>query len=125
LSNILVIGFGGFIGAVLRYFLTNYIHASKNIIFPLGTLLVNVVGCFFIGLLMYLTQEKFLITSNMRLMLVTGLLGSFTTFSAFGFETLNLIKTGDVPSAVLNIILNVLLGIGAVFLGKYFIKIFI
>jgi len=54
-------------------------------------------------------------------MLVTGFLGSITTFSAFGFETLNLIKTGDVPSAVLNIILNVLLGLGAVFLGKYFI----
>lgn len=108
---------GGAIGSILRYLVQiQCIHwlGSK---FPYGTLLVNTVGSLLIGILSIVLLERYAVSEELRLALLTGLLGGFTTFSAFSLETLGLIQQGSLLSAAGNIILNVTLCIVACFLG--------
>lgn len=107
---------GGGIGSVFRYILSNLIMNFFNKVFPLGTLIVNITGCFLIGLL-FGFSEKTIISSNIRLFIFVGLLGGFTTFSSFGLETFNLIRQSEIKYAILNFILNNFLGLLAVFFG--------
>jgi CrcB protein len=117
--NILLVGFGGFIGSVSRYLASGYVQqATKSIDFPYGTLAVNVVGCFIIGFLAQLAEERGVFTSQSRLFVFTGFLGGFTTFSSFGNETLNLARDSRVMNALANVGANVLLGLFAVWLGR-------
>ena len=122
MMSLFVVGLGGFIGAVSRFYLSNIINNLKEISFPLGTFIVNIIGCLFIGIVMYLVEEKSFLSPNLKLLLLTGLLGSFTTFSTFGFDTLHLFRLGDFFSAGLNILLNVLVGLLAVYIGRYCLK---
>jgi CrcB protein len=107
---------GGGIGSTLRYLLSNLIINFLNKAFPLGTLIVNITGCFLIGLL-FGFSEKIIISSNIRLFIFVGLLGGFTTFSSFGLETFNLIRQSEIKYAILNFTLNNFLGILFVFIG--------
>ncbi len=117
--NILLVGFGGFIGSVSRYLASGYVQqAMKSIDFPYGTLAVNVVGCFIIGFLAQLAEERGVFTSQSRLFVFTGFLGGFTTFSSFGNETLNLARDSQILNALANVGANVLLGLFAVWLGR-------
>jgi len=117
--NILLVGFGGFIGSVSRYLASGYVQqATKSIDFPYGTLAVNVVGCFIIGFLAQLAEERGVFTSQSRLFVFTGFLGGFTTFSSFGNETLNLARDSQMMNALANVGANVLLGLFAVWLGR-------
>ena len=117
--NILLVGFGGFIGSVSRYLASGYVQqATKSIDFPYGTLVVNVVGCFIIGFLAQLAEERGVFTSQSRLFVFTGFLGGFTTFSSFGNETLNLARDSQMMNALANVGANVLLGLFAVWLGR-------
>lgn len=118
MRTILIIGAGGFIGAVLRYLavLSMQVFKGKTNI-PLGTLLVNVVGCLLIGFFAVLAENNKVISSETRNFLIVGILGAFTTFSAFGFETVNLFKSGLTFQFIVNIILQVVLGLGAVWAG--------
>jgi CrcB protein len=119
LTNILLVGFGGFIGSVSRYLASGYVQqATKSIDFPYGTLAVNVIGCFIIGFLAQLAEERGVFTSQSRLFVFTGFLGGFTTFSSFGNETLNLARDSQVMNALANVGANVLLGLFAVWLGR-------
>jgi CrcB protein len=119
LINILLVGFGGFIGSVSRYLASGYVQqATKSIDFPYGTLAVNVVGCFIIGFLAQLAEERGVFTSQSRLFVFTGFLGGFTTFSSFGNETLNLARDSQMMNALANVGANVLLGLFAVWLGR-------
>jgi fluoride exporter len=119
LTNILLVGFGGFIGSVLRYLTSGYVQQStKSIDFPYGTLAVNVIGCFIIGFLAQLAEDRGVFTSESRLFVFTGFLGGFTTFSSFGNETLNLARDSQILNALANVGLNVLLGLFAVWLGR-------
>jgi CrcB protein len=119
LINILLVGFGGFIGSVSRYLASGYVQqATKSIDFPYGTLAVNVVGCFIIGFLAQLAEERGVFTSQSRLFVFTGFLGGFTTFSSFGIETLNLARDSQMMNALANVGANVLLGLFAVWLGR-------
>jgi len=119
LINILLVGFGGFIGSVSRYLASGYVQqATKSIDFPYGTLVVNVVGCFIIGFLAQLAEERGVFTSQSRLFVFTGFLGGFTTFSSFGNETLNLARDSQMLNALANVGANVLLGLFAVWLGR-------
>ena len=115
--KLLVIGCGGFIGAIARYGLSGWVSRCAKDFFPAGTLVVNVLGCFAIGLLMCLVKEKELLSPHARLFLMAGFLGSFTTFSTFGYETFDLLRAGNYHLAILNSVANVLLGLGAVSLG--------
>jgi len=117
--NILLVGFGGFIGSVSRYLASGYVQqATKSIDFPYGTLAVNVVGCFIIGFLAQLAEDRGVFTSQSRLFVFTGFLGGFTTFSSFGNETLNLARDSQMMNALANVGANVLLGLFAVWLGR-------
>jgi len=119
MESILIIGLGGFIGAVLRYGLSGYVQAlSGSIYFPYGTLAVNLLGCFVIGFLSQLVESHGLLGPKTRSFLLIGLLGSFTTFSTFGNESLNLLLDGDNFFSLANISIHILLGLGFVWLGR-------
>ncbi len=119
MTNILLIGIGGFIGSILRYLASGYVQqASKSIDFPYGTLVVNVLGCFIIGFLAQLAEERGVFTNQSRLFVFTGFLGGFTTFSAFGNETFNLARDSQMMNAFANVGANVVLGLIAVWLGR-------
>ena len=117
--NILLVGLGGFIGSILRYLASGYVQqSSKSIDFPYGTLAVNVIGCFVIGFLAQLAEGRGVFTSESRSFVFVGILGGFTTFSAFGNETLNLARDSQMMNAFANVGANVLLGLFAVWLGR-------
>jgi len=101
---------GGILGTFARYFLSGTLHRLFGITFPFGTLIVNLIGCFAIGFLAVLAEEKFLLGPTARVFLMIGFCGAFTTFSTFIFETSNLTKDGESLYAFLNITLSVVLG---------------
>jgi fluoride exporter len=119
MGNILLAGVGGFIGSVSRYLLSGYVQQwSRSGNFPYGTLAVNIIGCLVIGFLSQLADARGVLTSESRIFLFVGVLGGFTTFSAFGNETVNLWRGGESLLAFANIAAQVVLGLGAVWLGR-------
>lgn len=114
MKTLLLIGSGSFIGGVLRYLLSQFIQIKTESDFPVGTLGVNIIGCFFIGLIIgYIDRENLGI--EWRYLLITGLLGGFTTFSAFSMESINLLREGQFTFAISYILLSVTLGLAATF----------
>lgn len=122
--KLLVIGLGGFVGAIARYLLSGLVHRQFNSSFPAGTLFVNVLGCLVMGALMALVEDHQLLTPPMRMFLMVGLLGSLTTFSTFGYETLELMRDGNWPATLANVAANVVLGLSAVWLGRGLMRLF-
>ena len=116
--EVFIIGLGGFLGAVLRYGLSGLVHRHAGSAFPMGTLVVNVLGCLAIGVLVALVEERAILGPSTRLFLLIGLLGSFTTFSTFGYETIELLQGGSFKLALLNVGGNLFLGLGAVIVGR-------
>ncbi len=112
LVNALVIGLGGALGALARYAVTGPILGKLGHRFPWGVLAVNLVGCFFIGLVMYLYLFRGEADDRLRLLIVAGFLGSLTTFSTFGFDTFELVRDGYPGLAIANVLANVVLGTG-------------
>lgn len=98
------VGVGGMVGTICRYGLSGLLYRLMGDRFPYGTFAVNIVGCFAIGLLMSLFEERWLVPPNFRLFLTIGVLGGFTTFSTFSFETVEMIKGGNFHMASLNIV---------------------
>ena len=118
MKQALVVGLGGFIGSVGRYKLGGMIlHHSTAWRFPLSTFVVNVVGCFVIGALAALVEHRDLFSPDTRLFLFTGLLGGFTTFSAFGYEGIFLLRRGEIGIALAYAGLSVVCGFAAVWLA--------
>lgn len=116
--KILLVGCGGFFGSIGRYLVYHVIHQRVAQQFvPYGTLAVNVVGCFAIGALLGLSVNKTFLTENNRMLWITGFLGGFTTFSAFGFDTFFLVREGRGAAAAINVLLNVVVGFLAVWAG--------
>jgi CrcB protein len=122
MTNIIVIGIGGAAGAVSRYAVALWIGERWGRSFPLGTLAVNISGCFFIGLLMTLFVEKYMVSPEWRSFLIVGFLGAYTTFAAFEYETGGLLKDGELLWAALNVILSVTFGFAALKLGELLAK---
>jgi fluoride exporter len=110
--NILLVMLGGFIGAVLRFLTGEWVHSNQE--FPIGTLTVNLLGCFVLGALFSYYKEKY---PRTYLFLGTGLVGSFTTFSTFSVETLNLIKNDQYVLTFTYILISVVGGLGVTLLG--------
>ena len=113
------IGLGGFVGAVLRYLVSGWVQdRSGSIIFPFGTAAVNLIGCFIIGMLTFLVETRSYFSAETRAFVLVGLLGSFTTFSTFGSETLVLIRSGRMDMAALYAGGQVVVGVLMVWLGR-------
>jgi CrcB protein len=110
----LLVGLGGALGSMARYGVGLAVHSTT---FPYATLIVNVVGCLGIGLLLPSAERAAALSHEMRLLLVVGFLGGFTTFSAFGSESIALVRSG-LPVALANVAANVLLGLAAVVIGR-------
>jgi CrcB protein len=119
--KLLYVGLGGFAGSVLRYLVSGWMQqATGSVSFPWGTLFVNVAGCFAIGTLSYLADVRGIFHPEARLFLIVGLLGGFTTFSAFGNETMNLLRDGEALAAGVNVVISVALCLAAVWAGRAF-----
>jgi len=117
--RIVFIGAGGFIGTMLRYLVSGAVqNAMRNATFPLGTAVVNLSGCFVMGFLAELAKSHGFLTDASRAFLMIGVLGGYTTFSAFGNETMNLFRSGESFLAVVNVTLQVVLGLACVWLGR-------
>lgn len=113
---LLIVGSGGFLGAVLRFLVAHPLFDASSR-FPWATLCINVLGCFLIGICHGMAQEKAM-SAGLGLFLMSGVLGGFTTFSAFGLESVTLISTGRSTTAAVYIILSVVLGIIAVLMAQ-------
>lgn len=116
-----MIGIGGFIGSIGRYGLAQFIQNRFLAVFPYGTLSVNIIGCFIIGLV-YALSERTTLQPEWRLFLATGLCGGFTTFSAFSLETINLLRDGEFFLSALYVLFSVAIGLLATFLGFILFK---
>jgi CrcB protein len=112
------IGAGGFIGAVLRYLVSGWVQdRSGSIAFPYGTLAVNLLGCFLIGFMVFLVETRSLFSVETRSFLLIGLLGSFTTYSTFGNETMVLFRDGRMEMAALYMGTHLAAGLAMVWMG--------
>ncbi len=118
MAKIALVLLGGAFGTGLRYFLSTFIYSRvKEPSFPYANMVINVSGSFLIGILAELFETRVLVAPVTRIALLTGVLGGYTTFSSFAFETVSLIRDGELWLATLNVSLSVVLGLAAVWLG--------
>ena len=117
MQKLIYIGVAGLVGTLGRYWLSGVAARRYGETFPVGTLLVNVIGCFLAGLLFYLMQERFLVGEPWRTAVLIGLLGGFTTFSSYGLQTFTLLRDGEFAFAALNVVLSNLAGLLMVWIG--------
>ena len=118
MTQLIWVGLGGFVGAILRFQISLLAHRWVAGPFPIGTLVVNVTGCLFIGILMARVDQG-AFSPEARVFLGSGLLGALTTFSTFGYETFDLLRDGSSGLAVASVLLNVVVGLAAVWLGVW------
>jgi CrcB protein len=119
LFKLTIIGAGGFAGAVLRFLVSSWVqNRTGSVLFPFGTMSVNMIGCLVIGFLTYLVETRSLLSMEVRSFVLIGLLGAFTTFSTFGNETLGLIRDSRLDLAAFNACFQVVVGVGMVWLGR-------
>ena len=123
--ELVLVGGGGFLGSVARYYLGGAVtQAAAAPRFPVGTLAVNTLGCLAIGIVAGLAERFHLFSPATRILVITGLLGGFTTFSAFAYETLFLAREARWLAAGGNVVLQVGLGLAAVWLGHGAVRLF-
>ena len=115
---------GGGIGATFRYWLQGATYKFMGTEFPYGTLLVNVLGCFVIGLLMTVLEERFAVNPVLRLFLTIGILGGFTTYSSFSYETIAMLREGSYLAGTANVVYTTLNCLGATWVGGVIGKLF-
>ena len=117
MSKIVLIFVGSGLGGVCRYVLSGWVQRLGNASFPLGTLMVNLLGCLVIGFLSAAFMGRWFVREEHRIAIVVGVIGGFTTFSAFGMETFALLNDGQYLRAAANVALSVVLGLTAVWVG--------
>jgi fluoride exporter len=118
LQRYVLVAIGGLVGCVARYWLAGVVQNLTNHGFPSGTLAVNVLGSFIIGLVMALSLDRGLVNDDLRILIATGFCGGFTTMSTFSYETLALIRDGEHLLALGNISATFAACLGAVWLGS-------
>ena len=119
MGKLILAGLGGAIGSILRYSVSGLVQdLSRSIAFPYGTLAVNLIGCFAIGFLSQLAESRGYFTVDTRTLVFVGVLGGFTTFSAFSNETMNLWREGESGLATLNVVAHLVLCLGAVWISR-------
>jgi len=115
LTLILMVGMGGFLGAISRFLIASYVQNASGSLFPVGTLAVNVLGSFLIGFAAMLFSQ--MVEPEYKAFVITGFLGALTTFSTFSLENITMLQDGDYGKVVLNITLNVFLTLIATLLA--------
>lgn len=120
MKHLLLVGLGGFIGSVARFLVSKLNLSWHFLSIPMGTLTVNVLGSFIIGILVGISTKSDLISTDLRLFLMVGFCGGFTTFSSFSSENLMLMQNGQVFTVLIYTSLSILLGFLAVYLGYIF-----
>ena len=115
--NTFLVFLGGGLGAAARYGLQGLVYRMMRTTFPYGTLVVNISGCVLIGFLMTALEERFLVNPAIRVFLTIGILGGFTTFSSFSFETIALLRDGELLLGGLNVLASVFLCLAGTMLG--------
>ncbi len=123
MKTLLLIGTGGFIGSVARYLTSKYIQDQLALSFPIGTLIVNIIGCFTLGVIYGLMERGEILSQDARIFLTIGFCGGFTTFSTFAYENVSLLRDGNFIQTALYIALSVFAGIIALYLGNIITKI--
>jgi CrcB protein len=117
MQRLILIGFAGFAGTLMRYWLSEWTARRFGETFPTGTLVVNLIGCFLAGLLFYVMFDRYLVSPAIRTIILIGLLGGFTTFSSFGLQTFTLLRDGEVGLALFNIAISNVGGLLMVWVG--------
>jgi len=117
IKNLLLVGLGGGIGSIARYLCQKWFNENYPHPFPWGTFVINLIGCFLIGVFYAATEKSTVLSPQTRLLLIAGFCGGFTTFSTFAFENMNLLRSGDLLYFSVYIIASVVLGIAGVFAG--------
>jgi fluoride exporter len=115
--RVLLIGLGGFVGTLTRYWLSGLVAKRYGETFPYGTFGVNAIGCFLAGVLFFFMYERFLASSTLRSVVFIGLLGGFTTFSSYSLQSFTLLRDGEVLLALLNVGLSNIAGLFLVWTG--------
>ena len=118
----LAVGVGGFVGSIARFWLATYIGQRMGTRFPYGTFIVNISGCFLIGMVMTILNEKTQLSSTYRYLIPIGFIGGYTTFSAFEYETLRAIQDGQFAVGLLNVAVSILVGFLMVWTGAMVAK---
>jgi CrcB protein len=124
IRTLILVGTGGFLGSISRFLASRFVQNIFPEAFPLGTFLVNITGCFLIGLIYGASEKSSLFTQGWKLFLAVGFCGGFTTFSTFANENLALLRDGEFFIFILYTCLSVFLGIAATFAGVLLTKIF-
>ncbi len=122
IRNLFLIGIGGFIGSVCRYLAQQFIQNYYPTSIPWGTILVNITGCFLIGIVYALSGKNTVLSPEMRIFLATGFCGGFTTFSSFAYENVAMVLEGDFYYTAINILVSIVVGFGATHAGILLIK---
>lgn len=122
--RVLAIGLAGLVGTLCRYWLSGVLARRYGETFPAGTLAVNVAGCFLIGFLFYMFQERYVAGETARTVVLVGFLGGFTTFSSYGLQTFTLLRDGEFAYAAANVVASNLLGLLLVWGGYALAKVF-
>ena len=118
LRQLLLVATGGAIGSVARWRVSGWVlHQAVDWRFPIGTFVVNVLGCLIVGVLAGLAIKEDFFSTDQRLLLFTGVMGGFTTFSAFGLETFYLLRRGEYLIAGSNMVLSMVVGMAALWVG--------
>lgn len=124
MQRIIYLGVAGGAGTLLRYWISEWVAKRSGTTFPVGTLVVNLVGCLLAGFLFQLFAERFVINQTLSVVILIGLLGGFTTFSSFGLQTFNLLRAGEIGFALLNIAISNVAGLLLVWVGYSVARIF-
>jgi CrcB protein len=115
--NILLIAIGGALGSAARYLLSSFVLRATGSLLPIGTFAVNVVGCVIFGAIIGAAQQRFILTAEARAFLLVGVLGGFTTFSSYAYESFLLMRDGQLAAAAFNIVGQVVAGLAGLWIA--------
>ena len=115
--TLFLIALGGALGAIARFLLSSFVLRVSGSLFPLGTFVVNVAGCVVFGLIIGAAQQRFVLTPERNAFLLVGVLGGFTTFSSFAYESIALLRDGQFVAAALNTVGQVIAGLAGLWAG--------